>query len=242
MTTIDQSATTQQVDLRATARQWVNPTTGLMLASAVQDGDDVTGWYYGTATTGRVSASEMVPLPVGGEHINVLGQVSGWFLGITPGSVIPATETAVVEVFDGREVVSTRVPISGLHACNSVDAPRSLTPIAQRMVEALVEATLTRYRITREHEQWVDSLVADMHEAADDANLCEDFDDFMEAHDLEPRTREREVAVTASLPVTVTVTARDDDAAEDQIEVNPELARAALVEAARSGAPLDVTV
>lgn len=83
----------------------------------------------------------------------------------------------------------------------------SESELEDKLRQAREEATRTeRYRLQQEHQRWIDSLVEDAHQYANDNNLCGEFDRFMADHDLP--TRECDYRVTFSVSVTV---ARDSD-------------------------------
>lgn len=70
-------------------------------------------------------------------------------------------------------------------------------------VEALTESL-------RKAEAWKAELIRDAHEYANDGDLCEAFDDFMENHGLPRRASEYRVDVRVVTAVTVYVEARDE--------------------------------
>ncbi|PBC35383.1 hypothetical protein CJ179_48185 [Rhodococcus sp. ACS1] len=100
----------------------------------------------------------------------------------------------------------------------------------ERIATSLAEAMRDRREVAwlREHLQanqkahadWVEHVARDAGNWADENNLCGEFDRFMEEHGLPPRSREFtvecEVAITAK--VTVTVSARSGEIAEDEVD------------------------
>ncbi len=88
---------------------------------------------------------------------------------------------------------------------------------AQKITEQLREK-LERERDDR--SRWLDSLVEDACEWADNNSLCSEFENFMDAHNLPGRERDHEVEVTVTASVTVTVSARSADAARETLDTS----------------------
>lgn len=80
-----------------------------------------------------------------------------------------------------------------------------------READARTEAAESR------HATWIESIVEDAHEWADENDLCEKFDEFMEDHGLPTRTRTYTVWATVSARVPVNVEARSYDDARDDV-------------------------
>lgn len=65
------------------------------------------------------------------------------------------------------------------------------------------------------NQRWIDSLVSDAHEFADESALCSEFDRFMTDHDLPARRRDYRVRLEVTGHVWTTVEAADEDEAFD---------------------------
>ena len=103
-------------------------------------------------------------------------------------------------------------------------APVLTSSLAARRREALateaqVEAERRIGVLEGVHRAWVDRLVEDACAWADENSLCEQFDRFMEAHDLPGRSRDFdvEVEVVVRAVVTVPVSARSADDARESV-------------------------
>lgn len=66
-----------------------------------------------------------------------------------------------------------------------------------------------------EHQSFVETVTAAAHEYANENRLCEEFDDFMIEHGMEPRERTWTVEVEATIRVTVEVKAKNEGDARD---------------------------
>jgi hypothetical protein len=82
-----------------------------------------------------------------------------------------------------------------------------------------------------------DNLVDSAHEWADDNDLCQKFDQFMESQGLPGREREFTVSVSVSLTVNVDlpVTARSEQAARDEQFCISDLENLAAERVSRDG-------
>ncbi|ABH00652.1 hypothetical protein RHA1_ro11005 (plasmid) [Rhodococcus jostii RHA1] len=71
-----------------------------------------------------------------------------------------------------------------------------------------------------DHMKWIDAVATSAHQWADENNLCSEFDQFMEEHGLPPRSREFtvEALVTITTKVSVPVSARSEEVAEDEVD------------------------
>lgn len=100
----------------------------------------------------------------------------------------------------------------------------------ERIATSLAEAMRDRREVAwlREHLQanqkahadWVEHIAKDAGTWADENNLCSEFDRFMEEHGLPPRSREFtvEALVTITTKVSVPVSARSEEVAEDEVD------------------------
>lgn len=248
MTVIDEAGIATEIvstqpdtrSLTETPRHWVNTSERFVLADAVLDGGTVSGRYVGTSITATEPVQKMEPLPVCGDRVDLRAQVPGrgWFVAPDPETILDGW--IVAELWDGKEIVRANVPIFFLHPDRCIQQGLALEADKALLLAGLAEARADRFRLKREHTAWVDSLVSDMHAAADDANLCEDFDNFMEEHNLRAREREYEVTMAVTVRVPVTVEASSAQRAIEKIIDNPDLARSDLACAVDNGAPLDV--
>ncbi|MBM4574990.1 hypothetical protein GS896_25830 [Rhodococcus hoagii] len=84
-----------------------------------------------------------------------------------------------------------------------------------RDVHASQIATLHQH-----HRQWIDQLVDDAHEYANDNSLCSEFDRFMTEHNLPARQRDFCVSVDVMVRVKVdlTITAEDSDSVDGEVD------------------------
>ena len=83
-----------------------------------------------------------------------------------------------------------------------------------------VRAQLERER--RDNAATLDAILEDAHELAESHDWCSVYDDLLERHGLPPREREYEVDVRATVRVSLTVSARDLEAAREKVE-DPEI-------------------
>jgi hypothetical protein len=72
--------------------------------------------------------------------------------------------------------------------------------------------------LRREHETWKNNLEVDAHEMATENNLCSVFDQFMEEHGMNPRSRDYVATVSVTVEVTVNCSGRNDEDAEASID------------------------
>lgn len=92
--------------------------------------------------------------------------------------------------------------------------------------EGRYQALRTRYdelqarhnEVCRSNDRWKSGLNAALNEYAEEAGLGDDWDELMEAHGLEMRTREYEVRVQVSGYVTLTIEASNEDGASDSVD------------------------
>lgn len=108
---------------------------------------------------------------------------------------------------------------------------RDLEQLCDEWREKHSEAKQHAYTAERNEQTAIDRLVQAAHDEADSRNLCDDFDDFMEAIGLPRRSRNYRVYLTVSIPVHVTVEARDAEDAESEVD-HDDVTRA-VAEAAR---------
>lgn len=118
------------------------------------------------------------------------------------------------EMFGFPEYVYPAPPWFAALACYVHQADRAAEEA--RTASALAQSIQARLAAK---DAFLDELVSSAHEYADDNSLCGEFDNFMEKHGLPPRSREHEVSVRVSADITVTVSARDQEDAEDQIDL-----------------------
>lgn len=83
--------------------------------------------------------------------------------------------------------------------------------------QARVERDTARWALTA-HEARLGRIVVAAHGYADQYDLCERFDDFMESQGLPPRSRDFVVEVDATVRVRVSMSARNGDAAAGKVD------------------------
>lgn len=88
-----------------------------------------------------------------------------------------------------------------------------------------------RHRLTMEHERWKRDFTVKAWAAADEHNLCSDFDDFMTSVGLEPRSTEYVVTVRVlEVHIDIDVEAHSKESAVENIDTDE------IIEALRDGA------
>lgn len=129
-----------------------------------------------------------------------------WTGRVTPERVTPGTEDA---------------PSAPLWFAGFVDVVHARTRIAGNL-EAVGRERAQLAELVRDteqrHESRITELAEDACEFADRHNLCSEFDRFMEDHGLSGRVRDREVGVTVTAHLTITVSARSQTGAEDAVD------------------------
>lgn len=108
-----------------------------------------------------------------------------------------------------------RAAHSAVEVAASLEYAQSATT-RYREEAAEVRAQLVRER--QENARKLDAILDDANELAEEHNWCSVFDGLLERHDLPPRERDYELEVTASVRMTITVQARDADAAKDKLD------------------------
>lgn len=179
---------------------------------------------------GHVSEQGAVLLPSVGRRVRVPVQdrevVTGAFLGLvgttwqdgeqmlrgavmTPGGVEVLTLPPQAWQVDAVAADDSEVELS---------VPVVLSALGESVTKAARDAVL--------RERWLAETTSSAHEYADDNDLCERFDEFMESVGLSGRSREQEVTVQVSFDCTVDTPHGQDP--EDH--VTQEQVRAALAE------------
>lgn len=195
---------------------------GLLTRVTAHLGDDL--FVDGLSTP--VPTSEAVILPSVGEsvHLQVGSEYRrGTWLGLRdeqrePISAADSTVLAVLLLQDDGTVAELDVPISEMQATFTVDALAQseqveLLRIIAGQHRAQREAATKLQDAERRHREWVDDLVSEAHEWADENDLCHRFDDFMEEHNLPPRSHDYKLSVTMRVQVCLTASGRDVEAA-----------------------------
>ncbi len=137
--------------------------------------------------------------------------------------VMPEEECAVVSAGPVSEVQVSGDPIPTDDAMPAwVSAVAGAFWGAQ---QARAERDATRAAV-RAHEQRLEDIVDAAHEYADENDLCERFDRFMERQGLRPREHDYVCEVDATVRVRIPVRARNADAAAS--EVSDDMVVAAL--------------
>jgi len=81
------------------------------------------------------------------------------------------------------------------------------------LIRALAAEATSRHKMGADHAVRIDEIVLVAHEAADDRDWCEDFDDILSSLQLPRREREYSVRASYSGSVVVSVTATSEDEA-----------------------------
>ena len=175
-----------------------------------------------------VDAADVVVLPIVGEYVEfpdvIPSPVQGYWLGpvdqivgeyvempdVIPSPVQgywlgPVDQTRFGETFTALLLVGTGVT-EVVMPTSKADARRIVTGAAgeRAAMEALLAEARAHRCTRREHAAWVDRLVVDAHEEADDRGWCTSFDDFMDRAGLPRRTRDYDLCVEVTATVRVT--------------------------------------
>ena len=187
-------------------------------------------WYAGAdipVTADRETVEGFAPFePVSGGLVilpSAGDTVQHWGAADYCGTVLEcvATTPSAAKGGDGRRVNITllqpdgRITVVERQRASHADARHCLTGRDDReMVQHLIAARAEIDRLQaaaekaeKDHQSFMDKLVEKAHEYADRAQLCGEFDDFMEEQGLPARTIEVEGDVTVTIEVQVTVPA-----------------------------------
>lgn len=127
-----------------------------------------------------------------------------------PGGRVGGSITATALV--GDQITSITLEATGI----TLDARQVVQGSADvdqlPMLRAIATAEASHVATVRDHEAWKASLIEDMHEEANNHDLCSQFDDFCRRHDLPAREHDYalEVEVTVTVRTTRTGTSADD--------------------------------
>jgi len=173
------------------------------------------------AATDAEECPGAVPLPVVGETVRILPAgaagpvIAGCWMGWQHAREAPSVDTVTVRVLVGAEIVSRLVPVTAL------DAAITVTGVTSSEIKDAVAATASLSaqldRKDTEQRNYLDGLVQDAHEYADENDLCSRFDDFMESHGFPRRERSYEVRVRFD-DVYVTVMAESQEGANAAVD------------------------
>ncbi|WP_308160192.1 hypothetical protein [Mycolicibacterium goodii] len=153
------------------------------------------------------------------------GPVAGWLVVEHPNCVDEGGERrcAVVQA-ESCSVVSagliSEVQVSAGPIPTENPMPEWVKALAASywaVQEAFTERDAARLAL-RKNEERLERIVDAAHEYADENDLCERFDDFMEGQGLRPRMREWVCEVDATVRVRVAVTARSAEAASSGVD------------------------
>lgn len=182
----------------------------------------VTGVHGGEVFTAREPGRGCDPaavtvLPVAGEPVEmpdvVPEAVSGHWVGpVQQGPQVGEHITALVLV--GSQVRELVMPTVRADARQIVRAGASLDRAA---MEALLSEALAHRSTRREHAAWVERLVAEAHEEADERDWCSEFDDFMDRAGLPRRIRDYDLCVEVTATVRVTRSGASVDEAVENL-------------------------
>ncbi len=173
------------------------------------------------AATDAEECPGAVPLPVVGETVRILPAgaegpvIAGCWMGWQRAREAASVDTVTVRVLVGAEIVSRLVPITALDAAITVTGVTS--PETKDAVAAAASLSAQLDRKNTEQRNYLDGLVQDAHEYADENDLCSRFDDFMESHGFPRRARSYEVRITFE-DVYVTVMAESQEGADAAVD------------------------
>lgn len=149
---------------------------------AVKVGDDV------------VPRMQLAMLPVSGQRLLLQGSEVVW---LAPLSVAREHLRATVLAGDTLRPRVVRVPVGSVVGSLPVAGSEPLTGEVLRVALAAGQSAV-------DHERWVEQLACSAREWADDNDLCERFDDFMEDQGLGGRRNEYNARVTITFDMEVT--------------------------------------
>lgn len=178
-----------------------------------------------TVTNGEAHPAEsLTPLPRTGEFVTTTdiagARVEGYWLCLHSTDAQPRLR---VSVLTGEHVKTHEFDRANVNACAIVQGAADADQ--KRALTALAAEIISHERTVISNEQWRESLIADMHEAADRNDLCGAFDEFCRDHGLPARMRFYELRVTATLSLTIS---REAGSAEEAID---DLDKASVVQA-----------
>lgn len=185
----------------------------LTTVTSVRDGEVFTAREPGKG----LDAETVIVLPMAGEVVEmpdvIPAPMSGHWIGLVQmGPQLGEHISALVLVGSGvQEVV---MPVVKADARRIVG---SGTPMDHAAMEALLTEARAHRCSRREHVEWIDRLVADAHEEADDRGWCEDFDDFMDRNGLPRRTKDHDLSVEVTATVRISRNAISVQEAIDSI-------------------------
>lgn len=149
-------------------------------------------------------------LPTPGERVRVLGREMVW-LGARLASTNP--HRVIARVLEGEQTRELTMMPHDFEARRVVIGQVSADALA--FVAALDALTEAHAEALARHQSWIDSLVEDLHEQANDRGFCGDFDDWMIDHGMPSRERTFTIPVDVTVRVHVSATGRT---AEDACE------------------------
>lgn len=210
----------QQLGLRLDQREVHRTDASRIVPIRTSDGLSV------ATDTGVLGADEFTPLPLPGERVMLHhdGTVhTGLFVARVAtdptGTHCGPTMQAHLLTPDGLSTTPS-MPVSAFDARTCLRVLQTGDEAAHIAVEALAECVVADERTSLTRQQWLDTLIEDAHEMADNHDLCTAFDDFLDEHDLPRRTYlfEVEVEVTLTDRHTFSVEATSAEAAEEQVD------------------------
>lgn len=158
-----------------------------------------------------------VPLPRLGETVEVVEAGRTLLAGVWLGLVSTAVQAGSLEV----AVVACGVVVRQWVATALLDCRQVVTGRLEGD-DAVLLALLGEIRERRAEQDartaWLERLVSDAHEEANDRDWCSDFDDFMERAGLPRRERDYEVRVEVTATVYMTRTATSEEDAHEGID------------------------
>lgn len=164
------------------------------------------------------AAASAVPLPRLGEEVRMRDRgtlVRGVWVGLR-GSLPRQGAPVGVRLLVGAGVVEGTVAPGEVDCRNSVVGPVAGEARAVAVAVAQMGAEVDDERA--QHARWLEGFAGRAREAADDAELCSRFDDFMEEEGLERRRYRYTVEVVVTTRVAVDVEAESEGDAQDSID------------------------
>lgn len=155
---------------------------------------------------------------------NVAGRsVAGWLMVEQNAESGQERRCAIVTFEDGAVVAAgpiSEVQVSGEPIPTDDVMPAWVSAVAGAFwsaQQACAERDAARAAV-RAGEERLERIVDAAHEYADDSDLCERFDHFMQSQGLRPRSREWVCEVDATVRVRISVLAHSADAATSEVD------------------------
>lgn len=172
--------------------------------------------------------SQAVALPLVGESVQMRtsmgANLTGVWLTLGAPLVYGAAGVPVWLYCDG-DAERYICEVGSLDIRQSLQGPAPDDPLIAAQYESLARlggrydaAGQSYQQREAERQTWFDGLVSDAHEWAEEHQMCERFDEFMEAHDLPTRKRTYKVTVDVEVSVTLEREASSEGEAESAVD------------------------